>query len=46
MVWVGEEEGANAAGRVWRRVLFTAIAAGGANLERVGGLARSRLADC
>ena len=29
--------------RACRRVLFAAIAAGGANLERVGGLARTRL---
>lgn len=34
---------AGASYRVWRRVLFTAIAAGGANLERVGGLARTGL---
>lgn len=29
--------------RACRRVLFAAIAAGGANLERVGGLARTGL---
>lgn len=33
---------AGASYRACRRILFTAIAAGGANLERVGGLASTR----
>ena len=37
------DRGAGASYRVCRRVLFAAIAAGGANLERVGGLARTGL---
>ena len=39
MEW-GEKE-AGASYRACRRVLFAAIAAGGANLERTGGLART-----
>ena len=34
---------AGASYRACRRILFIAIAAGGANLERVGGLASTRL---
>ena len=34
---------ARASYRACRRILFTAIAAGGANLKRVGGLARTGL---